>query len=148
MRVLVFLSSGLSISLIEALKRPAWAEQAVKILLVDDDEDVRAYAVSVLTEAGYDVQSVARAAEAETLFSAGMHFDLLITDVVMPGCSGIDLARRLHNVQPHAQVLFATGYTRHIAPDELTFAEVLDKPYQADALIHTVRRLVGDRSRC
>ncbi len=116
----------------------------MKILLVDDDEDIREFAAFVLENAGYDVHVAGSVEGAVALFAAGATFDLMITDVVMPGGGGIELANCLRRTQPHAKVLFATGYTRHIVPDELALAEILDKPYQRETLLHAVRRLIGN----
>lgn len=114
----------------------------MKILLVDDDNDVRDYTAHILEEAGYAVRTAAHAREAETLV-ATEPVDLLITDIVMPGRNGVELAQAVDRLWPGAKVLFTTGYTRHIAPDLLEDAEILDKPYQRDALLHAVRRVLG-----
>jgi CheY-like chemotaxis protein len=115
----------------------------VKILLVEDDDLVREYATQVLEEAGYDIRTAALPSEAEALCAKGEQFDLLITDIVMPERDGVELARRLLRADPGLKVLFTTGYTRHIAPEQLVGAEILDKPYHTDALLHAVRRLIG-----
>lgn len=115
----------------------------MKVLLVDDDDEVRDYTARVLEDAGYSVQTAAKADEAEALLGTGEAIDLLITDIVMPGRNGVELARSFHHARPGAKVLFTTGYTRHIAPDLLADAEILDKPYQRDALLHAVRHLLG-----
>lgn len=112
---------------------------AVRILLVDDDDGVRDYTAMVLEEAGYDVRVASRADMALKLLSSGEPFDLLITDVVMPGWDGTELVQRVLALRPELKVLFITGYTRHIAADRLVGAEVLDKPYQRDKLLHAVR---------
>ncbi|HEX7967380.1 MAG TPA: response regulator [Stellaceae bacterium] len=118
----------------------------MRILLVDDDDDVRDYTAQVLEEAGYAVCTAAQADEAEMLLSTGEAIDLLITDIVMPGRNGVELARVCHRAQPDTKVLFTTGYTRHIAPDLLADSEILDKPYQRDALLHAVRHVLGARA--
>ncbi len=118
----------------------------VRILLVDDDDDVRDYTAQVLEDAGYAVETAAGANEAETFLRSGEPVDLLITDIVMPGRDGVDLARVCAQAQPKAKVLFITGYTRHIAPDLLADSEILDKPYQRDALLHAVRHVLGAKA--
>jgi CheY-like chemotaxis protein len=115
----------------------------VKILLVEDDDLVRDFATQVLEEAGYGVRTAALPSEAEAIAEAGEPVDLLITDIVMPERDGVELARRLLRRRPGLKVLFTTGYTRHIAPEQLAGAEILDKPYHADALLHAVQRLIG-----
>jgi DNA-binding NtrC family response regulator len=114
----------------------------MKILLVDDDADVRDYTALVLEDAGHAVRAVARADEAETVLATGESFDLVITDIVLPGRDGVALAQALQRIRPDLKVLFTTGYTRHIAPDLLADAEVLEKPYQRAALLHAVRHVL------
>ena len=118
----------------------------MKILLVDDDADVLEYTAQVLEDAGYAVRAAARADEAETILGTGEPFDLLITDIVMPGRNGVELARALNRTRPEVKVLFTTGYTRHIAPDLLADSEILDKPYQRAALLHAVRHVLGAKA--
>lgn len=115
----------------------------MRILLVDDDEGVRDYTAQVLEDAGYAVETAAQADEAEIFLRSDAPLDLMITDIVMPGRDGAALARLCQQVRPEAKVLFITGYTRHIAPDLLAESEVLDKPYQRDALLHAVRHVLG-----
>ena len=115
----------------------------MKILLVEDDAGVRDYTALVLEDAGYAVRVAARADEAETILETGEPFDLLITDIIMPGRDGVALAQLLHRTRPDVKVLFTTGYTRHIAPELLADSEVLDKPYHRAALLHAVRHVLG-----
>ena len=110
-----------------------------RVLLVDDDEGVREYTAAVLEDAGYTVATAARADEAERLLSKGDIFDLVITDIILPGQNGVALAQSVRRRSPGARILFTTGYTRHIAGDDIAGMEVLDKPYLPDALLHAVR---------
>ncbi len=114
----------------------------MRILLVDDDDDVRDYTATVLEEAGYDVRVAARGEAAVRLLATGEPFDLLITDIVMPGWDGPELARRVKSIRPDLKVLYMTGFTRHIAPAELVDCEVLDKPFQREKLLHAVRHML------
>lgn len=113
----------------------------MRILLVEDDDLVREVTAEMLEEAGHHVLTAASAADAERLAETAT-IDLLITDIVMPGGNGVDLARRLALRQSGMKTLFTTGYTRHIAP-ELADAPILDKPYHRDALLHAIGRLIG-----
>ena len=116
---------------------------SVKILLVDDDDDVRDYTALVLEDAGFEVRVASRGEAAMHVLASGEPFDLLITDVVMPGWDGTELARRVKLLRPDLKVLFITGYTRHIAAERLVGAEVLDKPYQREKLLHAVRHVMA-----
>jgi two-component system, cell cycle sensor histidine kinase and response regulator CckA len=117
---------------------------AARILLVDDDDDVRDYTALVLEEAGYDVRVASRGETALQLLSTGAPIDLLITDVVMPGWDGTELARRVKRVRPDLRVLFISGFAKSSARDRLVGAEVLDKPFHRDSLLHAVRHTLGD----
>lgn len=116
------------------------------ILLVDDDPDVRDLIEMVLDGAGHAVHAVGNAEEAMRTLSGDPAIELLITDVVMPGMSGVELARRALALRPHLRVLFITGYTRNIAPEELARAAVLDKPFVPDRLLHAIDRVLEDEA--
>ena len=113
----------------------------MRILLVEDDDLVRDVTAEMLEEAGYEVLAAASAPDAERLAESA-NIDILITDIVMPGGSGVDLARRLGLRRGGLKTLFTTGYSRHIAPD-LAEAVILDKPYHRDTLLHAIGRLIG-----
>jgi DNA-binding NtrC family response regulator len=116
--------------------------QGCTILLVDDDPDVREFMELALEEAGHSVRSAGNAEEALRILSGAPEIDLLVTDVVMPGASGVELARRAVAMRPELHVLFVTGYTRNIAPAELARSAVLDKPFASDQLLHAVDRVL------
>jgi PAS domain S-box-containing protein len=126
---------------------------AETILLVEDDDAVRAITRHVLEVNGYRVLEASRGIEAIRLFeesSGSIH--LLLTDVVMPEMSGCELAQRLMNGRPGLRVLFVSGYTdaavRHSMIQDAPF---LQKPFSMDALTRTVRETLdrpessGDR---
>jgi signal transduction histidine kinase/DNA-binding response OmpR family regulator len=79
-------------------------------LLVDDEELVRVSTAAMLTELGYSVQEVSSAEEAIALFDQGMRPDLVVTDHLMPGMSGADLARAVETRSFDAPVLIISGY--------------------------------------
>jgi CheY-like chemotaxis protein len=116
--------------------------QRCTILLVDDDPDVREFMELALEEAGHSVRAAGNAEEALRILSGAPQIDLLVTDVIMPGASGVDLARRALGMRPELHVLFVTGYTRNIAPAELARSAVLDKPFASDQLLHAVDRVL------
>ena len=94
------------------LSAPTTLQGTETILLVEDEEQVRAIVLSILRRQGYQVLPAANAGEALLLCErhAGP-LDLLLTDVVMPHMSGPDLATRLKSNQPKMKVLFMSGYT-------------------------------------
>jgi nitrogen-specific signal transduction histidine kinase/CheY-like chemotaxis protein len=116
------------------------------ILLVEDDEQVRAVARSILKRKGYRVIEAQNAGEA--LLSCETHvgaIDLLLSDVVMPQMSGPELARRVAGVRPEIKILCMSGYTddavvRHGALDAgIAF---IQKPFTPDTLARKVREVL------
>jgi PAS domain S-box-containing protein len=116
------------------------------IVLVDDDEGVRAVSRRILQRAGYTVLSAPDGVEALRMLgeSAGQ-VQLLITDVVMPGLGGRDLVTHVRDTYPDLRVLFVSGYTeegvrRHGVLDvESAF---LEKPFTAERLAQKVREVL------
>jgi two-component system, NtrC family, sensor kinase len=99
--------------------REATAEAAARgrpderILVVEDDADVRAYVVETLGSLGYHVLQAAGASEALELLDQHQAIDLLLTDVVMPGVNGRRLAEEAKQRNPALKVVFMTGYSRN-----------------------------------
>lgn len=83
------------------------------ILVVEDDEDLRIYICEALRELNYWVFSAANPKAALALLSQKGRVDLLLTDIVMPGMSGRDLAKAAQEVRPDLRVLYMTGYSRN-----------------------------------
>ena len=109
------------------------------ILVVDDDADVRDYAVGVLEACGYRVLSAADGAAALEVLR-GMTVDLLFTDVVMPRLGGIEAARRAREAAPALRVLFTSGYTTDLRADE----RLLRKPYRSRQLAEEVAAALAE----
>lgn len=88
-------------------------------LLVDDEDLVRASAADMLAELGYAVVEAKSAEEALRLIDSGEHFDILITDHLMPGMSGTELAREIRSRRPSVRSLIVSGYADvdGVAPD-------------------------------
>jgi len=87
------------------------ADPEVRILVVEDDKLVRDYVLTQLHSLGYVTLDAANAAEALAVCAAGHEFDLLFTDVIMPGAmNGRQLANELQRRKPGLKVLFITGY--------------------------------------
>jgi PAS domain S-box-containing protein len=113
------------------------------ILCVEDDDEVRAYVISQLKSLGYKVISAADAAEALAIVEAGTAFDLLFTDIVMPGnLNGRQLAEKLAERLPSLKVLFTSGNTYGAIPlqssPERNFP-LLSKPYRREELARMLR---------
>ena len=82
------------------------------MLVVDDEIGVRDFAADALVELGYDVVAASDATEALRVVESGARLDILLTDVVMPGRSGRQLAEAVTMIKPDVRVLFMTGYTQ------------------------------------
>ncbi len=119
------------------------------ILLVEDDETLRELTHEVLDGYGYHVLDAANSDEALSIserYEKTIH--LLLTDVVMPGMSGRDVADRLAELRPEIKVLFMSGYT----DDAIVHHGVLDadasfieKPFAPDALARKVRDVLDEQ---
>src|SRR5205085_4979508 len=103
------------------------------VLLVEDNDQVREFAESLLAELDYDVVS-APSAEAALETLGRQSVDLLFTDVMMPGMSGLELAERARQLRPALPVLLASGYSEEMAGGSAMFFETLAKPYGAATL--------------
>lgn len=121
----------------------------VRVLLVEDDAAVREIAGGLLRDLGCDVTPVENGASALEALEEGVAFDLLMSDIVMPGgISGVDLARSAAAHRPDMAVLLTTGYAgdrMDVAPSDLPWP-VLRKPFQADQLAEAVSALLTDRA--
>jgi len=108
------------------------------ILVVEDDEAVRATSVELLQQAGYNTLVAAHGDDAMAILRSGVMIDLIFTDVVMPGLiKSADLAIWARQQSPQVPVLFTSGHTRDVLSrnhelDSSTF--LLSKPYGPDAL--------------
>jgi two-component system, cell cycle sensor histidine kinase and response regulator CckA len=129
---------------------PAAPGAAGNALLVEDNDAVRALAADALRAYGFDVTAVGSGAEALDLGDAGLHPQLLVTDVVMPGIGGIELARALRERFPDLPVLFATAHSERDPVHALAGSAptaLLPKPFTADELGSRSRVLVADARR-
>jgi PAS domain S-box-containing protein len=113
------------------------------VLLAEDEQDVREVAREFLESAGYTVLEAAGGDAALDLASrhAGK-IDLLITDMVMPGISGQDLARKMRGLRNGLSVIYMSGYSEHAASEAAksdSSAPVLTKPFNRTALLRMIR---------
>ncbi|HUQ14277.1 MAG TPA: response regulator [Novosphingobium sp.] len=116
----------------------------IRILLAEDEEAMRAYLARALENAGYDVVAVDRGTEALPLLET-QHFDLLLSDIVMPEMDGIELAQRCAEISPATKVMFITGFAAVTlkANREAPQAKVLSKPFHLKDLVMEVERVFG-----
>jgi DNA-binding response OmpR family regulator len=113
------------------------------VLLVEDEAAVRELVERILRKAGFEVIAAQDALVALRTASTAGPFDLLVSDVVMPGMNGIELARELRASRPDLRVLLISGYTEEavgrVGPDGL---DLLAKPFTADELLGRIRRVL------
>jgi len=128
----------------EAATEPVPQGRGETVLLVEDEPAVLELARTLLDRLGYEVQTAD--APGEALRLAGAHagrFHLLITDVVMPGMNGRELARRLREMHPGIKVLFMSGYTADVIARQGVLdpdVEFVEKPFAIRDLAVKVRR--------
>ncbi len=113
-----------------------------RILLAEDEQAMREYLARALERSGYDVVAVDRGTAAAPLLEQE-HFDLLLTDIVMPEMDGIELARQCNRVSPDTEVMFITGFSAVAlrASASMPSAKILSKPVHLKDLVLEVERL-------
>ncbi len=116
----------------------------MKILLAEDDNDMRRFLVKALEKAGYQVTSFDNGASAYDRLRQEP-FSLLLTDIVMPEMDGIELARRATELDPDLKVMFITGFAAvALNPDSKApkDAKVLSKPFHLRDLVDEVHKML------
>ncbi len=114
----------------------------IRILLAEDDDAMRTYLARALDKAGYEVTSVDRGTTALPLLESS-HFDLLLSDIVMPQMDGIELPQYCSEISPTTKVMFITGFAAVSlrASREQPAARVLSKPFHLRDLVLEVERV-------
>ncbi|MGB7468592.1 MAG: PAS domain S-box protein [Candidatus Acidiferrum sp.] len=133
----------------EVVALPTSATGSETILLVEDEEAVRELASRILSAKGYVVVAAKNPSEAEQFASKHTgEIHLLLTDIIMPGTSGRELARRITAAHPRTRVLYMSGYTDNVLAQGgvlepgLSF---LHKPFTPGALVQKVRDVLDSR---
>ncbi|CAN7762423.1 PAS domain S-box protein [Bradyrhizobium sp. LjRoot220] len=117
------------------------------ILVVEDDALVRNYVLTQLHSLGYVTLDAGNATEALAIVKAGHPFDLLFTDVIMPGLNGRQLANEMLKIRPGLKVLFTSGYTENAIIHHGRLDEgvlLLAKPYRKSDMAIMIRKALGD----
>ena len=113
-----------------------------RILLVEDDQNVRVLLEHVLFDAGYEVDSTGTIAEARSLLDS-VSYELLLADGRLPDGTGMELAERAE--ASGAKILIITGYAFQLADDNLARYDFLMKPVRPAELIQAIGRILGKK---
>jgi PAS domain S-box-containing protein len=114
-----------------------------RVLVVEDNADVGAFSTQVLHDLGYETTWAKNAKEAMSLLEDGQPFDVVFTDVVMPGTNGIELGKAIRDRVPGLPVVLTSGYSDVLAEKGRHGFDLLQKPYAAEELSRVLRRACG-----
>jgi two-component system cell cycle response regulator CpdR len=115
------------------------------ILLAEDDESLRKFLAAALVKAGHAVSDFGDGGDAYECLK-GFTFDLLLTDIVMPGMDGIELAKRAVELNNALKIMFITGFAAvalHPASDAPKQAKVLSKPFHLREIVAEIDRMLA-----
>ena len=114
---------------------PALAGSGMSVLVVEDNLEVANFAADGLTELGYSVTLVDNATDALAELAVDVdRFDVVFSDVVMPGMTGLDLAHAIRDRRIDVPIVLTSGYSHVLAQDGSFGFEILQKPYSIEAL--------------
>jgi two-component system, cell cycle response regulator CpdR len=115
------------------------------ILLAEDDESLRKFLAQALVKAGHEVTDFGDGSDAYECLK-GYRFDLLVTDIVMPGMDGIELAKRAAELNQALKIMFITGFAAvalHPSSNAPKQAKVLSKPFHLREIVAEVDRMIA-----
>jgi CheY-like chemotaxis protein/anti-sigma regulatory factor (Ser/Thr protein kinase) len=126
------------------------AEQPARILLIDDESVIRDITAKILTLRGHQLNVYDNGAEGVRAFSQPGAFDIVITDLGMPGMSGWEVARAIKEIDPKVLVVLMTGWAAELDPQKVREGgvdRVLNKPFDVDQVLALVNEAVTLRDR-
>jgi two-component system, cell cycle response regulator CpdR len=115
------------------------------ILLAEDDESLRRFLAAALVKAGHEVTDFGDGSAAYDCLRQA-RFDLLLTDIVMPGMDGIELAKRAADMDGDLKIMFITGFAAvalHPSSQAPKQAKVLSKPFHLREIVQEVDRMIA-----
>ena len=129
--------------------RPAAIEDGHgrRVLVVEDNAEVGAFSTQLLQDLGYETTWAANADEALRLLAEVNGFDVVFSDVVMPGMSGVELGQEIRRRYPGLPVVLTSGYSHVLAQEGRHGFELLQKPYAAEELSRMLRRVTQRHGR-
>ncbi len=114
-----------------------------RVLVVDDDNDVRQMAGEMLAERGYAVELVSTAEEALAVVQRDSSFDAVLVDYVMPGMNGVDLIERLQRIRPGLRTLLMTGHADMGEDETVVTDSIIRKPFNVSTLDERLDRILS-----
>ncbi len=131
----------------ESIPLPRGSE---RILFVDDEPDIITMVNQMLSQLGYQITLCDRGSDALEMFREDPgRFDILITDQIMPGMTGLELTREARRIRPDLPVIMCTGYSKTVSEDDIANAgvgEILMKPIALRQLAESIRRALDRRA--
>ena len=125
---------------------PPRAAPGARVMVVDDDEDVRRFIVDLLEDSGYAVTAAVDGPSGLERLAQEGPFDLLLLDFAMPGMTGSEVARTVRGSNAEQPILMMTGYLEHEAVlSELGAQPMLQKPFDPSELLFRVAAMIGAR---
>jgi CheY-like chemotaxis protein len=122
-----------------------------RILFVDDEPDIITMINQMLSQLGYQTTLCDRSSDALEMFREDPgRFDMLITDQIMPGMTGLELTRELRRIRPDLPVILCTGYSKTVSEEDVADAGVRDmlmKPIALRHLAESIRRALDHQAR-
>jgi two-component system, cell cycle sensor histidine kinase and response regulator CckA len=132
--------------LMPAPERPPAPSAGRVVLLVEDESDVRDIVAEILRRAGHTVHATSGLASTLTLLEqAPGRLDLLLTDLVLPGGNGLEVAKRVRALYPDIPVLFMSGYSESVFSGGASVEHLLQKPFTSRTLLDTIHDLLDGR---
>jgi len=119
------------------------------IMVVDDEEDIRMLTTELLESFGYTAVSFEDGKQALASFEKDPdYFDLIITDMTMPGMTGYEFAKKVLTIKKKMPIILCTGYSENISKDralEIGIAQYLQKPFQNQELLSIIRKIMNNK---
>jgi len=117
-----------------------------RVLVVEDNEDIGRFSTDLLQDLGYKIAWVTNAGDAlAALAKDEFAFDLVFSDIIMPGMNGVELATTIRERFPGLPVVLTSGYSNVLAENAHSGFELIQKPYSVEALSRTLRRAIAER---
>ena len=124
--------------------RPTGPGGGRRVLVVEDNVDVGIFSTQLLQDLGYETLWASSAAEALRMLNDNDRtFDVVFSDIVMPGMNGIDLGREIRRLYPHLPIVLTSGYSDALAEDGRDGFELLHKPYALAELSRILDKVVS-----